>query len=369
MGPWASANPMPSCLGMLNQMAAYASLTGAPYLVGSVQRIAAEQAMFALEQLFGDAYKWAEARLPAGFCRDGLPGKLQNRIREVQAYSNVMITRREFHGVLLIGLSDRRWAVVDPYMHNLSCYDPTTRPIGSIYSGVIMDPGSAVHVNGLKRWGHLPVLTKQLQEVYGIIDHLLELPHDTPLIGLASRLHQLAKDHVGITLAGAEDILRYCCTQPPDHEPPPLDDARVILANLSTDRSQTEVRERLLMALLNAWAQLAYNMADKTRSSEPHTAITLTNPSRTLALWTLLSLRRRLNARVLGADLIRVSKCEVALYSALLDRRRGHTDPDEDALIDRRLAETGELSPCYVHPLLLDALTWKTRRGNNGKSK
>jgi hypothetical protein len=356
MGSWDGEEPLPSCLGMLTILSAYARLTGARFLVGSVQRLSAEPAVIGLEKLLGNVYGWTAIRLPGAFYHDGLPTRLLSTIDDARASMALMTTRRQFHGALVIELADGRWASIDPYMHNLSFFEPKTRPIGRLYGHLALEPTVAASVQGRGYWERLPALEQQLKEVYAIIDYLLGLPRDIPLMELSHRLHHLAQVHAGITMTSAEEMLQYSCSGPPYRQPPTMEGSRNLLANLSTNCFQYELRQRLLMVLLNVWVEQARSAAQKTRSSEPHHAMMLSSPARTLGVWTVINLRHRVESRVLAADLLEYSGSDVVLYNACLDQQAGNTTRAEDELIRRRVARMRQSPHRLVHPLLLEVL-------------
>jgi hypothetical protein len=358
MGEWDSHEPMPSCLGMLIIACAYALLTEDAFLVGSVNRVSAELAAPAVFRLFNEAYRLAESRLPLGFQIDSLATKLKNGIGFTSESVWLMNNQRLFHGALLIHLASGEWACVDPYQGNLSLYKPIDRPIGRVNSQLIIQPDAAAAVLGQTKWPDQEAAEQELQQIAQLLDLVARgavIHPSTPLQDLPARMRDLWQ-RIGLEGLSDDEAMQRAVAPPPAWPDLPPAAARATIATAEHGSQREIVRQRLLLGFLHAWTDQTWGRAQRARTSQPHCAMTLSSPKRTLAAWTIINLRLRKPERLIAADLMSLSGTDVVFYNARLDQQRGVTTPSEDAIIRQRLARYRQAPRHLLHPLTLQVL-------------
>ncbi|HKX73094.1 MAG TPA: hypothetical protein VJM32_03715 [Candidatus Saccharimonadales bacterium] len=356
MGRWDGHRDMPSCFGMLVILASYGYITRSPMLVGSVQRMSAEPVTAGLRSIYGAAHRLIAAEFPLAYHADTLPRWLSQAVADAKDSMHLMLTRREFHGAIVLRLRDGRWISMDPYMQNMAILDQVTDRGATCLIG---DPVASATVLGQREWGVQPQLEKKFNTVRGILELARTgtiLGEDVPLEQLAVILCDLMADHCGFEALDPDDLLRRAVVAPDANELPEIATARAMVATADTSSHRQCIRERILLGVLREWASEVWHAGQRTRANEPHHAMMLSAPERTLAAWSVVNLRHRLNARVHGIDLLPYSGTDVVLYNALVDHSNGRSRPEELWWLNERKAGFLKAPPYLLHPLILEAL-------------
>lgn len=360
MGVWEGDECLPSCFGMLVLLASFGRLTQAPMLVASVQRMSAEPVAVGLKSLYGAAYRLIADQLPHAFHCDQLPGQLMRATASIEESVHLMMTRREFHGALVIRLKDGRWVAMDPYMRNMAVHDPQTHPMDSIAPRLLGDRESAATVLGHGVWDEQPRLVREFRTVRQLIQlaQAETLVHSgIPLLRLPEVMRDLLAQHSQLKPFDDGTVLREATLMPGGPELD-ADDARAIVASAEHSADRHVLRERILLGALRVCTEETWRAARQTRTSSPHHAMMLSAPDRSLAVWALINLRHRLRSKIRAIDLLPYSGSDVTLYNAIVDEQNGRATKKADIEWLAKRKEGFKKAPPYLlHPLVLEVLS------------
>jgi hypothetical protein len=356
MGEWESDKDLPSCLGMLTILASYGYLTGTPMLAASVQRMSAEPVAKGIGELFVPAYRLMADRLPRATLFDSMPWSILSAIDDINDSMRIMLNSRMFHGAIVLRLSGGQWVSIDPYMRNMSLI---RRPLDRLAPILIADAAQAATVLGDAEWRSQSLLDAELAVLTGLLDLYRTgtlLHDDIPLVRLPAVIESLMTQHSYLQTPDTDYLAQYAVRCVQDDEAPDPQTAWDMLRAMQYGSQEPILRERILMGLFRSWTADTWGLAQHTRSSEPHQAMLLASPFRSLAVWTLINLRHRLRTRVRALDLLPHSASDITFYNAMLDHSSGHTRPQDKPWLESRIRRFREAPAHMVHPLVLEAI-------------
>lgn len=353
MGEWSDPGLLPSCYLMAAIMAAFAKRAGMEFYVASVQRTAGELVAPGMKQLFDNARRLIETALPIAFATDPLPLVHDSMVSEATAISQTMVDRQQFHAAILIRLKDGRWACMDRYMSNFSVLDPATRPIDHLARAIRPDAKLVAAMRGKAQWEALTKLEQELARITELLQLIQTgeaLDTDIPLIELPAALRQLTAER-GLELWLSEsDILRRAATSQDKEDIVSEAEARATIdaAEHGPDRAQR--RERIIIEIIRAWSNRVWTAAKRAYQSDPHYAMAVSHPARSLAIWAIINLRHYLG-KPWASDLMPYSDGDVVTYGCMKDSPR-HLDPEQRRILKKRVAILKQAPPEFVHPLI-----------------
>jgi hypothetical protein len=352
MGKWDSPRPLPSCLGMLVILAAYAHLTGNNALAASIQRMAAEPAVAGMEKLYSAAQKFARAHFTDSYHHDQLAERFNSCLEDGRAAMSRQMSQRLFHGAILFRIAGGQWVCVDPYMENFA---KLYRPIERLWPE-FANPTVAATILGSDEWDDLPQLEQLLGEICNAISGLLaNRDHAESTENFARRVTAVAQG-IGIPVTDWEGVLCYSVTDPPEWKVPDFETAMAIAA-CADSAQRRRLHDRILMIPLHLWAERVWACAQRTRASEPHQSMLIANLPRSLAVWVVINLRHRNAGGLLAADLLEYSSSDIVLLNALMDQDGLRTTRADDAMIFQRQARALKTPDHMAHPLMAAILS------------
>lgn len=356
MGDWRSTNDLPSCLGMLVILASYGYLTGAPMLAASVQQMSAAPVAHGMEVLYKGAHRFISQTLPLAARDDDLPSWLLEAAAKAIESQQMMLTRREFHGAVVIRLKDGRWISLDPYFQNMAFLN---QPIDRVASQLIADGSAVATTQGPVSWDAQSGLASAFETLRTLMSALMrQSGRKVSLLQLAGQVQELAAKHSRGEAFDVDALL--CRAVIPRHAKALPDPAAVreMVAAAENGPQREAVRQRILLGMLREWAADVWNAAQRSRMNQPHQSMLLSAPKRMLSTWTILNLRHRQSAELRTIDLLPYSSSDAILYGALVDHRAGRTTSEDRLLIQKRVEAYRQSSSHLLHPLILEALEW-----------
>lgn len=358
MGRWDGRCDLPSCFGMLVILAGYGYLTKASMLAASVQRTSAEPVATGLMSMYRQAYRYIADALPLAFQADPLVGWLLGTLDSTEESAQLLATRREFHGAIVIRLKDGRWVSLDPYMRNMAILEQHI--LGNVAPRLLADPAAAEPVLGQSVWSEQPQLEQELRTVRRLAELVQTggvLHEGMTLVQLAEGLALLLRKHSQGEQFTADDILCRAVTTSDAEALPNPAVARAIVASAESGSQRPILRERILLGAWRGWVSKTWSAAQSTRNNQPHQALVLSAPARTLGVWAAINLRHRLGRPVRAIDLLPYSGSDVVMYNAFADSANGQSNAAERRWLAKHQQRFRQMPPHLLHPLVLEAIS------------